>query len=222
MTVPLVKGNPGREGAELAARPQRADARRNRERVLEAAEELFAEEGLNVHVEQVAHRAGVGVGTVCRNFPTKEALIDAVLTVMWESLLAEARAALAADNPGAALKGFLAAKTSVHARSLALVKGMAPGTDPLAGALGVKASLREVFAALVQRAQQAGAVRADVTPGDLAVLCSGISQAIELSAGEADPRLWDRYLTIVMDGLRPGGHTPLPGQARPAAAAGAR
>src|SRR5579883_2152468 len=65
-------------------RPRRADAVRNRERVLEAAEQLFATEGLDVHIEQVAQRAGVGVGTVCRNFPTKDSLIDAVLTVMWE------------------------------------------------------------------------------------------------------------------------------------------
>ena len=74
---------------EQPARTRRADARRNRERVLAAAAELFAEEGCKVQIEQVAHRAGVGVGTVCRNFPTKVDLVDAVVTQGCELLLEE-------------------------------------------------------------------------------------------------------------------------------------
>jgi len=191
-------------------RPRRADAVRNRERVLEAAEQLFATEGLDVHIEQVAQRAGVGVGTVCRNFPTKDSLIDAVLTVMWESLLEDARAALASDDPGTALREYLARKGSVHSRYLALVKGTAPGADAPAPAKAIKDELRAVFAQLVERAQDSGAIRADVGPQDLVALFSGIAQAIDQTAGEPDDVLWERYLTILMDGLRPAGSTPLP------------
>ena len=75
---------------DVTARPLRADARRNRERVLAAAEAVFGESGLNGQIEEVARRAGVGVGTVCRNFPTKQALVEAVLTSMYESLLGRA------------------------------------------------------------------------------------------------------------------------------------
>ncbi|HWD09857.1 MAG TPA: TetR/AcrR family transcriptional regulator [Actinomycetota bacterium] len=183
-------------------RPRRADAVRNRERVLEAAEELFATEGVGVHIEQVAQRAGVGVGTVCRNFPTKESLIEAVLTVMWESLLADARAALHAEDPGMALRGYLARKGSVHTRYLALVRGTAPGTDPPSPAKAVREELRSVFAQLVERAQASGAIRTDVGPQDLVALYSGIAQAIDQVSGEPDDALWERYLTILMDGLR--------------------
>lgn len=199
-----------RAEAVSVPRPQRADARRNRERVLEAAEALFAEEGARVQIEHVAHRAGVGVGTVCRHFPTKQALIDAVLTVLWESLLHDARRALDDPEPGAALRRFFAAKADVHARYLALAKGLSPEAQASPSVLSVKESLREVFAALVARAQEAGDVRADLSPGDIAVLCSGIAQAVELGDGTHDLGRYQRYLTIVMDGLRPVHPSPLP------------
>src|SRR6202162_6211579 len=80
-------------------RPRRADAVRNRERVLAAAEAVFAESGLMAQVEEVARRAGVGVGTVCRHFPTKQALVEAVLTSMFEAVVEEAREALAGPGP---------------------------------------------------------------------------------------------------------------------------
>lgn len=210
--IPEIEGGstPGATATEPERPRRRADAVRNRERVLEAAEQLFATEGTDVHIEQVAHRAGVGVGTVCRNFPTKESLIDAVLTVMWESLLEDARAALGADDPGAALREYLARKGSIHTRYLALVRGTVPGLDPPAPARAVKDELRAVFAQLVERAQAAGAIRTDVGPQDLVTLFAGISQAIDQAAGEPDGALWERYITILMDGLRPAGSTPLP------------
>jgi AcrR family transcriptional regulator len=201
---------PGAGSEVTRQRPQRADARRNRERVLEAAEALFAEEGLRVQIEQVAHRAGVGVGTVCRHFATKQALLDAVLTVMWESLLTDARSALADPDPAAALRRFFVAKADVHARYLALAKGVSPDVDPSVTVLSVKESLREVFAALVARAQACGSIRGDIGPSDLAVLCSGVAQAVEQSTGAPNALLYERYVTIVMDGLRPVYPSPLP------------
>src|SRR3954451_4813169 len=89
-----------------ATRPMRSDARRNRERVLAAAEAVFSEMGLRAQVEEVARRAGVGVGTVWRHFPTKQALVEAVLEPMYESLLTDARPALEQADPGATFHTF--------------------------------------------------------------------------------------------------------------------
>src|SRR5712664_2732243 len=86
--------------------PRRADARRNRERVLAAAEAVFAESGVKTPVEEVARRAGVGVGTVCRNFPTKQALIEAVVGAMYESLIQEVEVARADPDPARAFERF--------------------------------------------------------------------------------------------------------------------
>src|SRR3954464_4059086 len=105
--------------------PRRADAVRNRERVLAAAEAVFAASGLKAPVEEVARRAGVGVGTVCRNFPTKQALVEAVLTSMYESLLGRARDALGHPDPGAAFEHFFVALPEFQARHRALGEQMA-------------------------------------------------------------------------------------------------
>lgn len=191
------------------AKPLRADARRNRERVLEAAEALFAEDGLKVQIEQVAQRAGVGVGTVCRNFPTKQSLVDAVMGVMCEGLLTEARAALEDPDPAAGLRRFFSAKSDYQARHLALAGAMA-GDVPAPGA-ALKDSVRRVLTQLIERAQASGAIRTDIGPGDLAVLLSGVSQAAA-AAGEDGPAMYQRFLTIVLDGLRPAVASELPGQ----------
>jgi AcrR family transcriptional regulator len=188
----------------------RADARRNRERVLEAAEKLFAEEGLKVQIEQVAQRAGVGVGTVCRNFPTKQTLVDAVLTSRCESLLADARLSLAEPDAGTAFQRFFALMADFQARHLAFAEEMAADMDLPTSVLPVKESLHQVVAELVARAQACGAIRTDIGPGDMVMLFSGIAHAAAL-AGECEPTLRQRYLTIVMDGLRPADATPLPG-----------
>src|ERR1700733_15507536 len=98
----------GCEGiAEGAARPLRADAQRNRLRVLEAAEAVFASEGISVPVDVIAEKAGVGVGTLYRHFPTKEKLFEAILIQRLEELVTDARARLGAEDPGSAFFGFL-------------------------------------------------------------------------------------------------------------------
>src|SRR5579885_3613499 len=95
--------------AAAAPRPLRADAVRNRARILEAANEAFAAEGLGVPIDVIAQRAGVGVGTMYRHFPTKEALGAAILTTKMEALIAEADRLAEADDPAAALDEYLAA-----------------------------------------------------------------------------------------------------------------
>src|ERR1700680_4470101 len=110
---------------EITARPMRSDARRNRERVLIAAEDVFSEKGLRAQVEEVARRAGVGVGTVCRHFPTKQALVEAVLTSMFESVLEQAREALAAPDPAEAFERFFVNFPEFHTRHRAFAEQMA-------------------------------------------------------------------------------------------------
>jgi len=192
---------------EHVSRPLRADARRNRERVLAAAAELFAEEGCKVQIEQVAHRAGVGVGTVCRNFATKADLVDAVVTEGCQSLLDECRTALDEADAGAALRRFFVRMAAFQGTHRALAEEMSAQVPP--SAVPVKRALHEAVAALMAKAQEAGAVRSDIGAGDVTMLLSAISHATALTG---DPVLRERYVSIVLDGLQPNDPTPLPGR----------
>jgi AcrR family transcriptional regulator len=194
---------------DLRERPMRADARRNRERVLSAAEEVFAEMGLKAQVEEVARRAGVGVGTVCRHFPTKQALVEAVLAAMYESLLADAEAALRQPDPGSAFRSFFVELAGVQARHRALAEQMATAIDLPASAQPTRDALRGAISDLVANAQAVGALRPDLGPADVAMLFSGVAHSVAV-AGE--PRLRQRYVTIILDGLRPASPTSLPGK----------
>jgi AcrR family transcriptional regulator len=190
-------------------RPQRVDARRNRERVLAAAAEVFGESGLKGQVEEVARRAGVGVGTVCRNFPTKQSLVEAVLTSMYASLLDRALEALEHDDPGVAFERFFVALPEFQARHRAFGEEMAnelpTSTQPL------KEQLLQAITELVTRAQAAGAIRDDIGPADISMLFAGVAHATSL-AGELQPVLRERYVRIIFDGLRPGDASTLPGR----------
>jgi AcrR family transcriptional regulator len=198
--------------APVVARPQRSDARRNRERVLAAAEAAFAEMGLRAQVEEVARRAGLGVGTVCRHFPTKQALVEAVLAEMYDSLLAESHAALASDaEPGAAFEAYLFALAAFQARHRALAESMADAIELPTATQATRQALRDAISELVARAQAAGALRDDIGPADVTLLFSAIAHTTA-HAGELQPALRDRYVTLVLDALRPQGATPLPGK----------
>ena len=188
-----------------AARPLRADARRNRARILEAAEAVFAAKGTSASTEEVARRAGVGIGTVFRHFPTKEALLEAIVVGHLRRLAAEADALVAADDPGAALAEFFGRAMDRSSTKLAFVDALtAAGVDVRRQAGSqVGRELHRALEALLARAQRAGAVRDDVDVGDLIALLGGASRAAE-HAG------WDRaaqarILAVVLDGLRGGG-----------------
>jgi AcrR family transcriptional regulator len=199
----------GAGAATIAERPMRADARRNRERVLAAAEELFAEQGLRVQMADVARRAGVGVGTVCRNFPTKESLIGALLDEMIEPLVVASELALADPDPASGLRSYVEAMADLQARSRGLAEQMSAHFER--DGQPVKLALRRNVAAMLRRAQDAGAVRDDIGPADLALLFCGIAQSAVL-AGDVGATQRRRYLTIVLDGLRPAGPSELPGR----------
>jgi len=191
--------------------PRRADALRNRERVLAAAEEVFAQSGLKGQVEEVARRAGVGVGTVCRNFPTKQSLVEAVLTSMYESLLARAVTAGENPDPAAAFEEFVIALSEFQARHRALAEQMARELELPETAQPMRDELRAAIDGLVARAQEAGAVRSDIGPADVSLLFSGVAHATAL-AGDLAPVLRERYVRLILDGLRPQEASTLPGR----------
>jgi AcrR family transcriptional regulator len=181
-------------------RQLRADARRNRARVLAAADEVFAEVGVHAGIELIAHRAGVGVGTVCRNFATKDDLIAEVLAARGEALLDEARAALLDDDAAAAFERFMVGAASKAAGYRALAEEMAArGEVPVRE--GLRQELTNALEQLVRRAQATGALRTDVTAADIKLILSGLAQAA-VTPGDESSR--ERFLRVVLDGLRAG------------------
>ena len=181
-----------------AAKPTlRADARRNRARVLAAAQEAFADEGTSVPLDEIARRAGVGAGTVYRHFPSKESLFEAVVTDGVERLTGQARERLAADDPGTAFFEFI----EIVAEQAMLNKALCEALESAGGAL-VKSDephtdFRALFGELLRRAQAADAVRGDVDPEDLTALLAGY---LAIKRGSPPDRSLSRVLT---DGLRP-------------------
>jgi AcrR family transcriptional regulator len=181
------------QGAAGPGRALRADAARNRENVLRAARDAFAESGYGVPLDEIAARAGVGPGTVYRHFPTKEALFEAVVTARVQDLVADARARADASDPGGAFFGFLA---RIAAESAA--KRDLPDAISIAGSL--REDLNAALDVLLRRAQQTGAVRPDVRIPDLIVLLKGL---LAILADISDPARRDLVFAVLADGLRP-------------------
>ncbi len=182
----------------MPERPLRADARRNRERVLVAARAAFAESGYGVPLDVIAARAGVGPGTVYRHFPTKEALFEAVTVARVRDLVALARAGADAPEPGAALDAFLARLADEASAKRDLPDALG-GAGEAAVAIA-RTELHEALDALLARARSAGAVRAGIGATELMALLKGLLHAAQESA---DPDLVAHLLAVVRDGLRP-------------------
>ena len=184
-----------------AKRPLRADAERNRQKILDAAADEFAERGLAVTMDRIAARAGVGVGTVYRRFPEKLDLLEALFEDRLTGLLAYADEALESDEPWPALIGFIERGSEFHAENRGLrqlILGSAHGAEFAARA---KAQIRPKVAELVRRAQESGELRADVDTTDVPVIQLMIATVMDFSS-EVRPDVWRRMLQIVIDGLR--------------------
>ncbi|MCE7005442.1 TetR/AcrR family transcriptional regulator [Kibdelosporangium philippinense] len=180
-------------------RPLRADARRNRARVLEVAQQVFETEGLAVPVDEVAKRAGVGIGTVYRHFPTKEALLEAILISRVEALIADAQALAGASDPGAAFFGFVVRMVRQVVGNKALGEALvSSGFDPVEVLGPTHAVLRAAQDHLLARAQEAGAVRKDVTGADVKAIIVGIIAA-ERHTDDGEP---GRLGSIMIESLR--------------------
>lgn len=192
------------------ARTMRADARRNRELVIEAARRLMASEGLDAQMDDIARAAGVGVGTVYRHFPTKDELIFALAEHRFERLAEFATEALADDDPGPAFERYLYRGAELQATDQALSEVMRDRPDAMqAGAH--RAGLLELVRELMTRAQAAGAVRADAVAEDVPMLMCGLGTSTPLCTGPfVTETSWKRFLAIVIDGLRAGGTSEMP------------
>lgn len=179
----------------------RADAQRNRIRILDAAESVFAELGATASTEEVAARAGVAIGTVFRHFPTKRDLLAAIMTDLRCRLTAQARALALEGDPATALFEFATSLVEQATKKRTVVEVLTDetGTNETADPAG---SLRQAVGALLVRAQQAGAVRPDARIADVMALLAAASQGA--LHGGWDRLSRDRTLGIIFDGLRVG------------------
>ncbi|MEU8125103.1 TetR/AcrR family transcriptional regulator [Spirillospora sp. NPDC049024] len=183
----------------MSERAQRADARRNRERILQAAFEAFAADGRLVPLDDIARRAGVGAGTVYRHFPTKEALFQAVVSDRIERIVDEAQALVHADDPGEAFYGFLMWVVERAMFNHALCDALAADLRTL-DVQGMDEQFASALGGLLRRAQDAGAVRSDVDVQDVRALMVGAMLMERRRRPEGRP---GRMTALACDALRP-------------------
>jgi AcrR family transcriptional regulator len=181
----------------------RADARRNHDRLIEVATAAFAAEGVAVSLDEIARRAAVGPGTLYRNFPTKESLIEAVVQGRLQQLVDDARALRDAPEPGAALLEFVDYLVTEVAAKRDLVDALTnAGVDVGPVVTATSRALRSEIGHLLLRGQRSGTVRTDIGTAELMALMSGVIMALGPRPGEpADPRV---VLAVLHDGLRTG------------------
>jgi AcrR family transcriptional regulator len=179
----------------------RKDAARNWERIVAVARDLV-DEGTPLQLNDIARRAHMGVGTVYRHFPTAEALLETVATPSLEALAAHGERALADDNPGRALAGFLTRTIEAQVTDASLSPVTAASTDALPRTTELKRTLSSVGKELLERAHDAEVVRADLTSADLVPLMCGIAYAANVhGTPAARVETARRYLTSLLDGL---------------------
>lgn len=174
----------------MTDRQLRADARRNRARLLDVAEEVFAADGIAVPIDEIARRAGVGIGTVYRHFPTKEALFEAIVLQRVSILTESVRSATADSDPTDHFFALFTRVIKMGAANKALIESL---TGDRAAIITASRELLTLLGNLLTKAQQAGGIRPDVTPADLKPLLVG-AVAMERAGGS--------LIEIVCDGLR--------------------
>ena len=187
---------------ELVARSQRADARRNRERIVKSARRCMAKHGLDAQMEEIARGAGVGVGTVYRHFPTKDELVEALAGERFERLRDLAQEALADDDPWHAFEQFIRASAQIQTddRSLSEVLTSRPETMSRAAQ---RVGMLELVEQVLSRAQKAGVLRKDADARDIPMIMCALAGTFRNPHADTD-----RYLGIVLDGLRAPGEKP--------------
>jgi AcrR family transcriptional regulator len=181
-------------------KPLRADARRNREKVLAAARAVFAEQGVDAQMDDVARHADVGVGTVYRHFPTKDALLNALSDELFAVVAVYTRNQLTLDDPWEAFTRamwFGAEKTAGDRAFAEILSATRPG---MARTCPGKEDLLITIAELMERCKAAGKMRADAMVDDIGLMMCGIGSASQME--HPVPDAWRRHLAIMIDGLR--------------------
>jgi AcrR family transcriptional regulator len=198
---------------EANVRPLRADAARNRARVLDAARTAFAEAGLDVGVEEIARRAGVGKGTLYRRFPTKEALVRAIFEDILEEIEHIVAIAEAEPDPWTAFTMYMSATARLQASNQGFYDVVAQRLGAAALTDEQRRQVMDATARMLERAQQANVVRADLVPEDVQLMLRmvGATTRPAMDGSPMDDH-WPRYLGLLLDALRPGSATPLPAE----------
>jgi AcrR family transcriptional regulator len=184
---------------EVVEKPLRADARRNRAKVLAAARKVFSEQGVDAQMDDVARRADVGVGTVYRHFPTKEALLQALTDELFDVIAAHAREMLEHEDPWEALQECLWFGAEKTAGDRAFSEMVAAHKGRLAKSPGQE-DLMITVGEIMRRCIEAGKVRPDVVIDDIPMVMCGVGAASGMT--HPTPEAWRRHLGIVLDGLR--------------------
>jgi AcrR family transcriptional regulator len=191
------------------ARPLRADARRNREAILKAAKQVLARCGPEAQMDDIARRAKVGVGTVYRHFPTKDALIRALMVERFEQIADFVEEGLKDPDPWNGFAQALWQGAELGAKDRAISGLFGDRVGEMTEVKEATTRLNRAAAELVRRAQEAGTLRPDVSVDDVPVFMCGVMQAMHQF--DRAPDAWRRHLQLVLDGLRAGPHTtPLP------------
>jgi AcrR family transcriptional regulator len=191
----------------MTTRPLRADAERNRRKLLDAAAELFARKGLAVGLDEIARHAGVGVGTAYRRFPDKEQLIEALFDDRIEQITSLAERCATREDAYAGLVEFIEGNVQLQSTDRGLKELILGSPHAIARVRAARARIEPAVESLVSRAQAAGQIRSDVVHTDFA-LVQFMLTAISDITRDVDPEVWRRALRLVLDGLR----TPRPGE----------
>jgi AcrR family transcriptional regulator len=184
-----------------ATKALRSDARRNRERLVSSARELFAARGIDVSVEEITHHADLGMGTLYRHFPTKDDLIDAVLEDAFAEFGRLAEEAAASADAWEGLTRFLEQALELHVKNRGVKDLLATRGRDAAPAAAARAHMRRVLRGVIERAQEQGALRPDFVFEDLPPIVWSLGRVVELTTDIA-PDFWRRQLSFVVDGLR--------------------
>ena len=190
------------------SRPLRADAARNRARILDAGRQVFAEHGVTACVDDVARAAGVGVGTVYRRFPTKDELLEAILDDGSTQLIAAIEEAARQTDPWQAFSGVATVFAEYIARDRGFYQVVHQSTHLKTLSLSYRERILAVIAPVLERAQAAGVVRADLVVDDVPALCV-VAARMPPWRLEREPDLWRRYLSVIVDGMRPEAAHPI-------------
>lgn len=182
--------------------PLRADAERNRQRLLAAAKDLFATHGLDVTLDDIARHAGVGTGTAYRRFPNKDALIDALMVDRIGEMAAIARECLEEPDPWRGISGFFERALALQAADRGLKDVLFSSGRGRERSVQARQQMAPVVGRLVRRAVEAGAVRSDMSTTDVPLINFMLNTLVDFGR-EVQPDLYKRYLAIVLDGLRP-------------------
>jgi AcrR family transcriptional regulator len=182
-----------------AVRPRamRADALRNRQVLLDAARMVFQRDGLAAQMDDIAQSAGLGVGTLYRHFPTREALIDVLIQERLDRLVASAAAAERTDDPWVAVSGLVWQFATFEAEDRGMVDILAAQGTP--GAAAAMAEVMQRLHAVVTRAQAAGVMRPEVSAEDVLTAVCGVGKMMR---PDDDPDRWRRLVSVILDGLR--------------------